>query len=50
MVLGEEDHAARTGLHSELVYKQLAVKNGVINKMTKQQLKEKLAEYKLDTR
>ena len=49
MVLGE-DSTARTGLYSDLVYKQLAVKNGIINKMTKQQLKEKLAEYKLDTR
>lgn len=49
MVLGE-DPAARTSLYSDVVYKQLAVKNGLINKMTKQQLKEKLAEYKLDTR
>ena len=45
-----EDPAARTGLYSDVVYKQLALKNGLINKMTKQQLKEKLAEYKLDTR
>ena len=32
------------------IYKQLSLKNGAINKMTKEQLKKKLAELHLDNR
>ena len=32
------------------IYKQLSLKNGEINKMTKDQLKRKLGELRLDSR
>ena len=32
------------------IYKQLSLKNGEINKMTKDQLKRKLSELRLDNR
>lgn len=39
-----------SGPFSHPVYKQISMRNGEINRMTKEQLKEKLAQLKLDTR
>ena len=45
-ILGE----SKDSPYSHPVYKQLSKENGRINKMTKEQLKQKLAELKMDTR
>ena len=42
--------AARERADCDAIYRQLAVKNGQINRMTRQQLHDKLDELKLDSR
>ncbi|NWX94084.1 ERI1 exoribonuclease, partial [Nothoprocta pentlandii] len=45
-----EESAARPGAFSDPVYKEIAVTNGCINRMSRDELRRKLAEFKLDTR
>uniref|UniRef100_A0A8C7A4Q6 Uncharacterized protein n=1 Tax=Nothoprocta perdicaria TaxID=30464 RepID=A0A8C7A4Q6_NOTPE len=45
-----EEPAARPGAFSDPVYKEIAVTNGCINRMSRDELRRKLAEFKLDTR
>ncbi len=45
-----KDDGSYEGPFSDPVYKQIALRNGEINRMTKDQIRQKLAELKLDTR
>ncbi|XP_064631479.1 3'-5' exoribonuclease 1-like [Lineus longissimus] len=45
-----DDGSGYAGPYSDPVYKQISLSNGQVNKMTRQEIKEKLASLKLDTR
>ena len=46
----KETGGENSGPFSHPVYKQISMRNGEINRMTKEQLKEKLKSLRLDTR
>ncbi|NWJ01244.1 ERI1 exoribonuclease, partial [Crypturellus undulatus] len=47
---GGKELAPRAGDFSDPVYKEIAITNGCINRMSRDELRSKLAEFKLDTR
>uniref|UniRef100_A0A8U8BWU7 Uncharacterized protein n=1 Tax=Geospiza parvula TaxID=87175 RepID=A0A8U8BWU7_GEOPR len=42
--------AATSNDFSDPIYKEIAITNGYINRMTREELRSKLAEFKLETR